>query len=87
MTARVELSRTAAASLRMLRKGDRRLFDRVVRALKRLALDPQLGKALQGQLSGRRSHRVGPLRIIYRFDSGRVVVFVLDIGERGKIYR
>lgn len=87
MTARVELSRTAAVSLKKLRKGDRRSFDRVARALKRLALEPQIGKALQGQLGGRRSHRVGPLRIIYRFDSGRLIVFVLDIGERGKIYR
>lgn len=87
MTTAVELSRGAASSLKDLRKGDRKLFDRVARALNRLASEPQLGKALHGQLRGRRSLRVGPLRIIYTYDSGRLIVFVLDIGERGQIYR
>ena len=30
--------------------------------------------------------RVGPYRIIYSVDNGRLVVFIIDAGSRGQIY-
>ncbi|MCP4202244.1 MAG: type II toxin-antitoxin system RelE/ParE family toxin [bacterium] len=62
--ARVELSTTARKALGRLRSANRRLFERVDRALDRLADEPLAGKALHGQLAGRRSLRVGQVRII-----------------------
>jgi mRNA-degrading endonuclease RelE of RelBE toxin-antitoxin system len=87
VTVTVELSRGAARALEKLFRSDRRAYARVSRALDRLAEQPELGKPLQGPLAGRRSHQVGTLRIIYRFETERLVVFILDIGSRGKIYR
>lgn len=85
--ARVELSTIARRAYEKLQRSDRRLFDRVDAALDRLAQAPRAGKALHGPLAGRLSLRVGPVRIIYRFEAERVLVFVLDIAPRGRAYR
>jgi len=63
------------------------LFARVERALDELVSEPDAGKPLQGPLAGLRSFRVGPLRIIYRFLKDQLLVFVLDIEQRGRVYR
>lgn len=44
-----------------------------------------LSKALHGELTGVRSIRVGPLRILYERTDGEISV--LDIGPRGDIYK
>jgi len=85
--ARVELSTAARRAYEKLLHADRRLFERVDRALDRLAEEPHAGKALHGRLAGRRSLWVGQLRIIYRFEADRVLVFVLDIAHRSRVYR
>lgn len=85
--ATVELSTGARRVYEKLYRTDRRLFDRVDRALDRLVEDPQAGKLLHGPLAGRRSLRVGPMRIIYRHVSTQLLVFVLDISQRGQVYR
>ena len=85
--ARIELSTVARRAYERLSRSDRRLFDRVDRALDRLAEEPRSGKLLHGPLAGRRSLRVGPVRIIYRFVADRLYVFVLDISQRGGAYR
>jgi mRNA-degrading endonuclease RelE of RelBE toxin-antitoxin system len=87
VTVSVKLSRGSAKALEKLFRGDRRVYERVSRALDRLAEEPELGKPLQGPLAGRRSHRVGALRIIYRFEAERLLILILDIGTHGKIYR
>jgi mRNA-degrading endonuclease RelE of RelBE toxin-antitoxin system len=83
----IRLSSEARKSLRKLSRSDRRLFQRVDRALDRLAEVPEIGKPLQGPLKERRSWRVGPIRIVYRFLADELVVYVLDVARRGKVYR
>jgi len=83
----IRLSSHAEKSLRRLARSDRRLFRRVDRALDRLAEEPEIGKPLQGPLQGRRSWRVGSVRIVYRYLADELVVFVLDVAQRGRIYR
>lgn len=75
---------TTTISLTELRP---RLFERVDRALDRLAEEPESGKPLQGPLKGRRSYRVGSVRIVYRYLARKLLVYVLDIGQRGRVYR
>lgn len=50
--------------------------------------DPrQLGKALSGPLAGVWSYRVGSLRILARIEHGELVVVVIEIDDRSRIYR
>ena len=85
--AEIRLSSHARKSYLRLARSDRRLFQRVDRALERIGEDPHAGKPLAGPLAGHRSFRVGSLRIVYRFEEQRLVVLVLDIAERGGVYR
>lgn len=84
---KVELSRVAEASYRLLHKRDRRLFERVDAALDGLAREPLEGKPLKGALSGLRSLRVGSYRTVYRVEQRRLIVYFLDIGDRREAYR
>jgi mRNA interferase RelE/StbE len=86
-TTEIRLSSAARKAYEKLARTDRRLFRRVDRALDRIAGDPRIGKPLQGPFRGHRSLRVGSLRIVYRFEAGELVVLVLSIAERGRIYR
>jgi mRNA interferase RelE/StbE len=54
-------------------------------ALDRLAQDVGAGKALQGDLQGLRSLRVGRFRVIYRAPARRVIEIV-TIGPRDRVY-
>jgi len=84
---KVFLTRTAEAAYRWLREKEPAVFDRVRAVLESLANDPLQGKPLKGGLTGVRSYRVGAYRIVYEVDKGRLVVLVLDIGNRREIYR
>jgi mRNA-degrading endonuclease RelE of RelBE toxin-antitoxin system len=85
--ATVKLSSHAEKALERLARSDRRLFERIESALLDLAENPDSGKLLHGPLAALRSLRVGPLRILYRFEGSQLLVYVLDIAQRGKVYR
>ena len=52
-----------------------------------IAHDPLLGKPLQGTLKGLRSQRIGNLRIIYQIIKNELVVMVINLEHRKKVYR
>ncbi|MDH3402781.1 MAG: type II toxin-antitoxin system RelE/ParE family toxin [Acidobacteriota bacterium] len=85
--AALRLSSHARKSYLRLARSDRRLFERIDRALDRLGGDPTSGKPLAGPLSGHRALRVGSLRIVYRIADDDRAVLVLDIAQRGGVYR
>jgi mRNA-degrading endonuclease RelE of RelBE toxin-antitoxin system len=85
--ATVRLSNHAERALERLYRSDRRLYGRVMEALGGLTSDPHAGKPLHGELARFRSLRVGALRIIYSFESEQLLVLVLEIGQRGSVYR
>jgi mRNA-degrading endonuclease RelE of RelBE toxin-antitoxin system len=85
--ATIRLSSHASKALEKLARSDRRLYERVEQSLNRLQEEPSAGKPLQGPLAGRRSLRVGEVRIIYHLEAGQLVVVVLDIARRDKVYR
>ena len=85
--AELRLSSHATKSYQRLARSDRRVFERVDRALDRLREGPSAGKPLAGPLAGHRSVRVGSLRIVYRFEEDDQMILVLDIAQRGGIYR
>ena len=84
MSYAVELSRGASKFINKLSIKD---FKLVAKAIDSLASDPyQLGtKKLQAYHNTFRI-RAGNFRIIYTVDSGKLVVVVVDIGDRKDIY-
>jgi mRNA-degrading endonuclease RelE of RelBE toxin-antitoxin system len=83
----VKLSIHAEKALERLSRSDRRLSARIDRALEELAENPVAGKPLHGPLAALRSYRVGPIRILYRFEADQLQVYVLEIAQRGNVYR
>ena len=83
----IRLSSHARKGYERLARSDRRLFARVHRALERLRDESEAGKPLVGQLKGRRSYRVGGVRIVYRWARDERRVLVLDVAPRGRSYR
>ena len=61
--------------------------DEVASVLEELARDPLIGKPLQGPLKGLRSKRIGKIRIIYKQIKSELVIIVISIEHRKKVYR
>lgn len=85
---RVEYSRMAAKALQRM---DKPLRNRIHEAIKGLLLTPPQGdiKPMQGKPEGRYRLRVGGYRVVYRYDQDgtMVVLFIIDVGPRGDIYK
>lgn len=79
----VRVTRSAARDLRKLPADVRR---RLRSALEALAVDPQRGKALKGDLAGLWSYRESSYRVIYQISERELVVLVIAIGHRRDIY-
>ena len=52
-----------------------------------IAPDPLLGKPLHGTLKGLRSKRVGNLRIIYQIIKNELVIMIINLEHRKKVYQ
>ncbi|TCD54339.1 type II toxin-antitoxin system RelE/ParE family toxin [Alloscardovia theropitheci] len=72
-----------------LHKLDRQIAERIITELEEISqLDnpKSRGKALVGNLSGLWRYRVNDYRIICSIESEEIVIAVIDIGHRSKIY-
>lgn len=78
-------------ALKFLSKIDRKSVDRIRNAIEGLKCTPPIGdiKLMKGYSDDRKRLRVGSYRIIYRITAEGVVdvIWVLDIGNRGDIYK
>ena len=52
-----------------------------------IAHNPLLGKPLHGVLKGLRSQRAGNLRIIYQIIKNELVVMIINLERRKKVYQ
>ncbi len=86
--ARIKYSKDA---LKFLSRLDKKSVARIRGAVEGLTFNPPVGdiKVMQGYSDGRKRLRVGSWRVIYRQDKEDVVeiIFVIDIGNRGDIYK
>lgn len=55
-------------------------------AIEELKEDPQIGKPLERDLSGKLSYKVSVYRIIYRVNERDKIVNILSAGHRSMIY-
>ena len=85
---RIEYSRMAAKALQRM---DKALRNRIREAIYGLTLTPPRGdiKPMQGKPDGRYRLRVGGYRVIYCYDQdGKMtILFIIDVGPRGDIYK
>lgn len=85
---RIEYSKTAAKALQRM---DKSLRTRIHEAIKGLTQSPPVGdiKPMQGKPEGRYRLRVGGYRVIYRYDNkgAMVVLYIIDVGARGDVYK
>jgi mRNA interferase RelE/StbE len=84
----VELAESAADALGQLDSTTQQRIWRFLRGrLARTSNPRQTGKALTGPYSGLWRYRVGDYRIIGRIEDARLVVLVVKIGHRNKVYQ
>ena len=85
---KIKYSRDA---LKFLARLDARSVTRIRNAIQGLTMTPPIGdiKPMQGYDDGRKRLRVGGWRIIFKYGSeGEIeILFVIDIGNRGDIYK
>lgn len=78
-------------AIKFLSKLDKKSVGRIREAISGLTYNPPVGdiKTMQGYTDGRKRLRVGSWRIIYRHENEETVeiIFVIDIGNRGDIYK
>ena len=79
--------RISARAERDLKRIEKPYLAAVAEALRRLADTPLAGKALEGDLQGLRSLRVGMYRVVYRFDPRTQVADVAWIRHWREVYR
>lgn len=84
----IEYAKSAAKALQRMDKG---LRHRIHDAIIGLTKTPPEGdiKPMQGFMDGRYRLRVGGYRVIYRYDNRgtMIVLFIIDVGARGDVYK
>ncbi len=77
-------------AVKNLKKLDKAVAARIFDVMDELALldDPRArGKALTGPLTGLWRYRVGDYRVLCDIRDNELVVLVVDVGHRGRVYR
>ena len=78
-------------ALKFLAKMEKNIVKNISEAINGLTLTPPEGdiKAMQGYKDGRMRLRVGKYRVIYRYDVDNElkILYIIDIGSRGDIYK
>lgn len=59
---------------------------RIIRTIDIVAANPFLGKSLKAQFKNYLSYRVGEYRIIYKIFKKEIIIIVLRIRHRRKVY-
>lgn len=84
----IRYSKTAIKFLKTL---DKKSVERIRNAINGLTQNPPVGdiKVMQGYDDSRKRLRVGSWRVIYKYgQDGEIdILFVIDIGNRGDIYK
>lgn len=79
------------SALKFLSKMDKKTVDRIREAIQGLTVTPPIGdiKLMKGYSDERKRLRVGGYRVIFKYglDNSIEVLYIIDIGNRGDIYK
>lgn len=81
---RIIISPQAKKGLKNIAKIYRKGIAESIEALKD---NPQLGKSLTRELTGRLSYRVGVYRIVYKIKEKDKIVYIITAGHRATVYK
>lgn len=87
MAWRIEIDRDVQ---REMRKLDRQVAKRITAKLREISQldDPRsMGKGLTGNLAGLWRYRVGDYRIVCDIEDGVLVILVVDVAHRSRVYK
>lgn len=87
MAWRIEIDKDVQRSMKKL---ERQVAKRIVAKLREISQleDPRsMGKALVGNLVGLWRYRVGDYRIVCDIEDGVLVILVVDVEHRSKVYK
>lgn len=87
MAYKIEVNENIQRSMRKLDKQAARQIAAKLREVAALEDPRSTGKALTGNLSGLWRYRAGDYRILCEIRDDRLVVIVVDIGHRSKVYK
>lgn len=87
MAWKIELDGDARKALKKLDKGAARQIIKKLREVEQLDDPTDLGKPLTANRKGHWAYRAGDYRIICNIQRQQIVVLVLDIGHRSRVYR
>lgn len=68
-----------------IKKCDKDIRNRILKSLRRLEDDPEIGKPLTSILTGLWSLRIGDYRAIYQIKNNKLTVVVIKIGHRKNV--
>ena len=78
-------------AIKFLEKQEKKTVERIRQAILHLTLDPPEGDivVLQGYSDGRKRLRIGAWRIIFKYarENQIEILLIIDIGNRGDIYK
>jgi len=69
-----------------IKKCDKAIRNRILKSLRRLEDEPEIGKPLTSILTGLWSLRIGDYRAIYQIKNNELTVLVIKIGHRKNVY-
>ena len=85
---RIEYSKSAVKAIERM---DKAMKQRIRAGIEGLTVRPPMGdvKPMEGKLEGRYRLRVGGYRVIftYRQDGTMEILYIIDIGSRGDVYK
>lgn len=84
----IEYAKSAAKALQRMDKDLRKRLHDAIMGLTRTPPEGDI-KPMQGYKDGRYRLRVGGYRVVYRYDSRgtMIVLFIIDVGARGDVYK
>jgi len=83
----IEISPAALKFLERIERSNKKVSQRIVRAIDNLKTNPLIGKKLLGELANFRSLRVGEYRVLYIIIEKRVLIQVVKIAHRREVYQ
>lgn len=83
----IEISEKAFRALQMMNKQTARRIKNELSEIAELEDPKSRGKALTSNLAGVWCYRVGDYRILCDINSNKLVVFVVDVAHRRKVYK